>query len=71
MLFLNLIKLNALRARAIRQKKLRSKYLDAHATPKDKLNNHPPRVRLEDWEAFIEDNLSPKTIEKRKKKKQR
>ena len=48
------------------QKKLRSKYLDAHATPKDKLNNRPPGVRLEDWEAFIEDNLSPKTIQRKK-----
>lgn len=47
------------------KKKLRSKYLDAYATPEDKLNNRPPGVRPEDWEAFIEDNLSPKTIERK------
>lgn len=48
--------------------KLRTKHLDPHTTHEDRLNNRPPGVRSEDWEAFVEHNSNPKTIERRKKK---
>ncbi|RWR97595.1 hypothetical protein CKAN_02703800 [Cinnamomum micranthum f. kanehirae] len=47
--------------------KLRTKYLDPHTTHEDRLNNRPPGVRSEDWEAFVEHNSNPKTVERRKK----
>ncbi|XXG72113.1 hypothetical protein AAC387_Pa07g1276 [Persea americana] len=46
---------------------LRMRYLDPHTTQEDRLSNCPPIVRPEDWEAFIDHNSNPKTIEQRKK----
>eukprot|EP00268_Persea_americana_P037191 TRINITY_DN3682_c0_g2_i1.p1 TRINITY_DN3682_c0_g2~~TRINITY_DN3682_c0_g2_i1.p1 ORF type:complete len:106 (+),score=5.60 TRINITY_DN3682_c0_g2_i1:71-388(+) len=42
--------------------KLSMQFLDPHKTHEDKLNNRPPRVRPEDWEAFIVYNAYLKRI---------
>eukprot|EP00268_Persea_americana_P064018 TRINITY_DN8376_c0_g1_i10.p1 TRINITY_DN8376_c0_g1~~TRINITY_DN8376_c0_g1_i10.p1 ORF type:complete len:317 (-),score=43.86 TRINITY_DN8376_c0_g1_i10:199-1149(-) len=47
--------------------RLRTEYLDPHTTHEARLNNRPLGVRPEDWAAFFEHNVVPKTIEQRRK----